>query len=161
MGAFTHISYILCIVWYTVKFKRLHTFLQHTRLRIHCVGEVWEPWRGRIILLTACLSQHWACICISFCFRELQRHRETIIQKLAVQKQQQISNEEEIITKAVAEHEAKQARERRKKEEKHAAVMNSIAAHRESVVNKLVLIYNFWCSGSSKLCLVMNAWLFD
>ncbi|XP_050974507.1 cilia- and flagella- associated protein 210 [Labeo rohita] len=66
-------------------------------------------------------------------FRELQRHRETIIQKLAVQKQQQISNEEEIIAKAVAEREAKQAREQREKEEKHAAMLNSIAAHRESM----------------------------
>uniref|UniRef100_A0A8C1PC57 Trichohyalin-plectin-homology domain-containing protein n=1 Tax=Cyprinus carpio TaxID=7962 RepID=A0A8C1PC57_CYPCA len=66
-------------------------------------------------------------------FSELQRHRETIIQKLAVQKQQQISNEEEIIAKAVAEHEAKQAREQREKEEKHAAMLNSITAHRESM----------------------------
>ncbi|XP_052422203.1 cilia- and flagella- associated protein 210-like [Carassius gibelio] len=65
-------------------------------------------------------------------FREIQRQRETIIQKLAVQKQKQISNEEEIIAKAVAEREAKQAREQREKEEKHAAVLNSIAAHRQS-----------------------------
>ncbi|XP_016414138.1 coiled-coil domain-containing protein 173-like [Sinocyclocheilus rhinocerous] len=64
---------------------------------------------------------------------ELQRHRETIIQKLAVQKQQQISNEEELIVKAVAEREAKQAREQREKGEKHAAMLNSIAAHRESM----------------------------
>ncbi|KAF4108746.1 cilia- and flagella- associated protein 210 [Onychostoma macrolepis] len=69
-------------------------------------------------------------------FRELQRHRETIIQKLAVQKQQQISNEEEIIAKAVAEREAKLAREQREKEEKHAAMLNSIAAHRESMRKK-------------------------
>uniref|UniRef100_A0A8C1TSD0 Coiled-coil domain containing 173 n=1 Tax=Cyprinus carpio TaxID=7962 RepID=A0A8C1TSD0_CYPCA len=66
-------------------------------------------------------------------FRELQRHRETIIQKLAVQKQQQVSNEEEIIVKAVAEREAKEAREQREKEEKHAAMLSSIAAHRESM----------------------------
>ncbi|XP_016118652.1 coiled-coil domain-containing protein 173-like, partial [Sinocyclocheilus grahami] len=66
-------------------------------------------------------------------FRELQRHRETIIQKLAVQKQQQVSNEEEITAKAVAEREAKQVREQREKEEKHAAMLNSITAHRESM----------------------------
>ncbi|XP_055072333.1 cilia- and flagella- associated protein 210 [Misgurnus anguillicaudatus] len=64
-------------------------------------------------------------------FRELQRHREAIIEKLAVQKQEQTSNEEEIIAKAVAEREARQAREQREKEEKHAAMMKSIAAHRE------------------------------
>ncbi|XP_048050569.1 protein CFAP210 [Megalobrama amblycephala] len=66
-------------------------------------------------------------------FRGLQRHRETIIQKLAVQKQQEISNEEEIIAKAVAEREARQAREQREKEEQHAAMLKSIAAHRESM----------------------------
>ncbi|XP_059418502.1 cilia- and flagella- associated protein 210 [Carassius carassius] len=66
-------------------------------------------------------------------FREVQRHRETIIQKLAVQKQQQVSNEEEIIAKAVAEREAKQAREQHEKKEKHAAMLNSITAHRESM----------------------------
>lgn len=65
-------------------------------------------------------------------FRELQRHRETIIQKLAVQKQQEINNEEEIIAKAVAEREARQTQEQREKEEKHAAMLKSIAAHRES-----------------------------
>ncbi|XP_065107478.1 cilia- and flagella- associated protein 210 [Paramisgurnus dabryanus] len=64
-------------------------------------------------------------------FRELQRHREAIIEKLAVQKQEQTSNEEEIMAKAIAEREARQAREQREKEEKHAAMMKSIAAHRE------------------------------
>lgn len=87
------------------------------------------------------LSQNWACICLSFRFRELQRHRETIIQKLAVQKQQEISNEEEIIAKAVAEREARQAREQREKEEQHAAMLKSIAAHRESMVNELILLF--------------------
>ncbi|XP_051566870.1 cilia- and flagella- associated protein 210 [Myxocyprinus asiaticus] len=66
-------------------------------------------------------------------FRDLQRRRQTIIEKLAAQKQEQISNEEEIIAKAVSEHEARQAREQREKEEKHAAMLNSIATHREAV----------------------------
>jgi len=83
------------------------------------------------------LSQNWDCICLSFCIRELQRHRETIIQKLAVQKQEEINNEEEIIAKAVAEREARLARVQREKEEKHAAMLKSIASHRESMVNDL------------------------
>ncbi|KAG1945095.1 hypothetical protein F2P79_013950 [Pimephales promelas] len=70
-------------------------------------------------------------------FRELQRHRETIIQKLAVQKQEEINNEEEIIAKAVAEREARQARVQREKEEKHAAMLKSIASHRESMRQEL------------------------
>ncbi|XP_056123862.1 trichohyalin-like [Rhinichthys klamathensis goyatoka] len=65
-------------------------------------------------------------------FRERQRHRETVIQQLAVQKQEKISNEEDIIAKAVAEREARRARVQREKEEKHAAMLKSISAHRES-----------------------------
>ncbi|XP_002663472.1 cilia- and flagella- associated protein 210 isoform X1 [Danio rerio] len=66
-------------------------------------------------------------------FRELQRHRETIIQKLAVQKQQLISNEEEIIAKAVSEREERLTREQQEKEKKHTDMLNAIAAHRESM----------------------------
>ncbi|XP_052004775.1 cilia- and flagella- associated protein 210 [Xyrauchen texanus] len=66
-------------------------------------------------------------------FRDLQRHRQAIFEKLAAQKQEQISNEEEIIAKAVSEREARLAREQREKEEKHAAMLNSIATHREAM----------------------------
>ncbi|XP_056123857.1 cilia- and flagella- associated protein 210-like [Rhinichthys klamathensis goyatoka] len=65
-------------------------------------------------------------------FRERQRLRGTVIQQLAVQKQEKISNEEDIIAKAVAEREARRARVQREKEEKHAAMLKSISAHRES-----------------------------
>lgn len=63
------------------------------------------------------------------------------MQKLAVQKQEDISNEEEIIAKAVAEREAKQARVQREEEERRAAMLDSIAAHRESKVNDLFLVF--------------------
>ncbi|KAI4873058.1 hypothetical protein NFI96_025480 [Prochilodus magdalenae] len=66
-------------------------------------------------------------------FREMQRHREAITERLAVQHQEQTTNEEEMIAKAVAEAEAKQARHQREKDEKKAAMHNSIAAHREAM----------------------------
>ncbi|KAK7127216.1 hypothetical protein R3I94_018409 [Phoxinus phoxinus] len=65
-------------------------------------------------------------------FRERQRQREALIHNLAVQKQEKISNEEDVIAKAVAEREARRARVKREKEEKNAAMWNSISAHRES-----------------------------
>ncbi|KAI7808514.1 cilia- and flagella- associated protein 210 isoform X1 [Triplophysa rosa] len=64
-------------------------------------------------------------------YRELQRHRETIIEKLAALKQEQTNNEDERIAKAVAEREARQIREQQRKEAKHTAMLNSITAHRE------------------------------
>ena len=67
------------------------------------------------------------------------------MQKLAVQKQEDIDllrkNEEQSIAKAVAEHEAKQARVKCEKEEKHPAMLESIAAHRESKVHELFLMF--------------------
>lgn len=75
---------------------------------------------------------------VPFCFRELQRHREAIIEKLAALKQEQTDNEDERIAKAVAEREARQIREQREKEEKHKAMLNSITAHREITVNTFI-----------------------
>lgn len=77
---------------------------------------------------------------VSVCFRELQRHREAIIEKLAAQKREQINNEDERIAKAVAKREARQIREQREKEAKHAAMLNSITAHREITVNTFIQI---------------------
>lgn len=75
---------------------------------------------------------------VSVCFRELQRHRENIIEKLAALKQEQTNNEDERIAKAVAEREARQIREQQKKEAKHTAMLNSITAHREITVNLFI-----------------------
>ncbi|XP_066497266.1 cilia- and flagella- associated protein 210 [Hoplias malabaricus] len=66
-------------------------------------------------------------------FREVQRHREAIIERLAVQRQEQTSNEEELISKAVAEAEARQAQQQHEKQEKKAAMLKSIAEHREAM----------------------------
>ena len=50
-------------------------------------------------------------------------------------------NGEQSIAKAVAEREAKRARVQREKEERRAAMLDSIAAHRESRVNDPFLMF--------------------
>ena len=66
------------------------------------------------------------------------------MQKLAVQKQEDIDRlrkkEEQNIAKADAEREAERARVQCKEEERRAAMLESIAAHRESRVNYLFLM---------------------
>ncbi|XP_072541167.1 cilia- and flagella- associated protein 210 [Salminus brasiliensis] len=69
-------------------------------------------------------------------FRGIQRHREAIIERLAAQRQEQTSNEEELISKAVAEAEAKRVRQQREKDEMKAAMLKSIAAHREATLQE-------------------------
>ncbi|XDV51045.1 hypothetical protein PO909_019998 [Leuciscus waleckii] len=69
--------------------------------------------------------------------RERQRPRDTVVQKLAMQKQQEISHEDSSIAKVVAEREAEHARVQYEKEEKHAAMLDSIAAHRQSKTREL------------------------
>uniref|UniRef100_A0A4W4GRC6 Trichohyalin-plectin-homology domain-containing protein n=1 Tax=Electrophorus electricus TaxID=8005 RepID=A0A4W4GRC6_ELEEL len=66
-------------------------------------------------------------------FREFQRHREAITERLKAQHQEQTTNEEELIFKAVEEAEAKQAQQQREKDEKKAAMLKSIATHREAM----------------------------
>ncbi|XP_036429901.1 coiled-coil domain-containing protein 173 isoform X1 [Colossoma macropomum] len=66
-------------------------------------------------------------------FREMQRHREAIIERLSAQHQEQTTNEDNLISKAVAEAEAKRAQHQREKDAKKAAMLKSIAAHREAV----------------------------
>ncbi|XP_071330355.1 cilia- and flagella- associated protein 210 [Trachinotus anak] len=66
-------------------------------------------------------------------FREAQMQRERIMNKLTVAKQVQTVSEEQRIAKAVAEQDAKQARQHREEEEKRTAMLRSITAHRESM----------------------------
>ncbi|XP_027020132.2 protein CFAP210 isoform X2 [Tachysurus fulvidraco] len=70
-------------------------------------------------------------------FREVQRHREALVGKLAAYHQEQTTNEEELISKAAAEALAKQDKQQREKEEKKAAMLRSIAEHREAVQKEL------------------------
>uniref|UniRef100_W5KEG4 Cilia and flagella associated protein 210 n=1 Tax=Astyanax mexicanus TaxID=7994 RepID=W5KEG4_ASTMX len=69
-------------------------------------------------------------------FRGMQRHREAIIERLAAQRQEQTSNEEELISKAVAQAEAKRIRQQREMDGKKAAMVKSIAAHREATLQE-------------------------
>ncbi|KAI1898177.1 hypothetical protein AGOR_G00069660 [Albula goreensis] len=64
-------------------------------------------------------------------FREVQRHRETMTERLAAQLQERTCNEEELVAKAVTKREARLEREQRESEVKHKAMLDSIAAHRE------------------------------
>ncbi|KAG9340986.1 hypothetical protein JZ751_020180, partial [Albula glossodonta] len=64
-------------------------------------------------------------------FREVQRHREAMTERLAAQLQERTCNEEELVAKAVTKREARLEREQRESEVKHKAMLDSIAAHRE------------------------------
>lgn len=75
------------------------------------------------------------CVILIRCFREVQRHRQALVEKLAAFNEEQTINEEEVISKAAAEAEARLDKQQREKDEKKAAMLKSIAEHRESVVN--------------------------
>ncbi|XP_060784831.1 cilia- and flagella- associated protein 210 [Neoarius graeffei] len=70
-------------------------------------------------------------------FREFQRHREALVEKLAAYHQEKTINEEELISQAAAEAEAKQDKQHHEKEEKKAAMLKSIAEHRDAVQKEL------------------------
>lgn len=59
--------------------------------------------------------------------------------KLTVGQQQQTEDEEQRIAKAVAELDAKQAQRQWEEEEKKAAMLKSITAHREKMVTHVQL----------------------
>ncbi|KAB5577245.1 hypothetical protein PHYPO_G00207690 [Pangasianodon hypophthalmus] len=69
--------------------------------------------------------------------REVERHREAVFEKLSTYHQEQTKNEEERISKAAAEAEAKQDKQQREKDEKKAAMLKSISEHREAVQKEL------------------------
>ncbi|CAJ1079355.1 coiled-coil domain-containing protein 173 [Xyrichtys novacula] len=69
-------------------------------------------------------------------FNEAQERRERIMDKLTVRKQEQTTDEEERIAKAVAEQEAKQARQQQEENEKRTKMLESIAAHRELTIKE-------------------------
>ncbi|KAK2839774.1 hypothetical protein Q5P01_013514 [Channa striata] len=64
-------------------------------------------------------------------FREAQKQRESIMNKLTMKQREQMVSEDERIAKAVAEWDAKQAQQQREEDEKRTAMIKSIAAHRE------------------------------
>ena len=68
-------------------------------------------------------------------------HREKIMNKLTVTQQEQTVSEEQRIAKAVAEQDAKQAQQRIEEEEKKAAMLKSITAHREFVVTDVQMLH--------------------
>ncbi|XP_030642515.1 coiled-coil domain-containing protein 173 [Chanos chanos] len=65
-------------------------------------------------------------------FREVQKHREAITDKLAGQQQEQASNEEELIARAVAERDARLARKQQQEDKKQAEMLKSITDHRKA-----------------------------
>ncbi|CAB1328481.1 unnamed protein product, partial [Coregonus sp. 'balchen'] len=65
-------------------------------------------------------------------FREVQMHRERIMNKLAAQQQEQTDNEE-LIAKAIAQRDARQAQQQKEKDDKRMAMLDSIASHREAM----------------------------
>ncbi|XP_071394222.1 cilia- and flagella- associated protein 210 [Centroberyx affinis] len=66
-------------------------------------------------------------------FREAQVHRDRIMDKLTATLQEQTINEEERVTKAVAERDAQLAQQQQDEEEKKAAMLKSITVHREAM----------------------------
>ena len=76
------------------------------------------------------------CFC---CFsrlllRVVQIHKDMITEDLATQYKEQEANEEELIAKAVAEQEGKLETQQKEKAERKALVVDSIASHREAMV---------------------------
>ncbi|XP_061091732.1 cilia- and flagella- associated protein 210 isoform X2 [Conger conger] len=69
-------------------------------------------------------------------FRELQTHKEKMVERLAAQLQEKASNDEELIANAVTVQEARLEREQRENEAKKKAMLDSITAHREAVQQK-------------------------
>ncbi|KAM9487155.1 cilia- and flagella- associated protein 210 [Clarias gariepinus] len=69
--------------------------------------------------------------------REVQKHREAFVEKLAAYHQEQATNKEELISKAAAESEAKQDKQQREMDKKKAAMLKKIAEHREAVQKEL------------------------
>ncbi|XP_010889224.1 coiled-coil domain-containing protein 173 [Esox lucius] len=66
-------------------------------------------------------------------YREVQMHRERVLNKLAAQQKEQKNNEEEIIAKAVAQQDARLAQQQNEKEARRMTMLNAIASHREAM----------------------------
>uniref|UniRef100_A0A3P9N694 Cilia and flagella associated protein 210 n=1 Tax=Poecilia reticulata TaxID=8081 RepID=A0A3P9N694_POERE len=66
-----------------------------------------------------------------FSFSEVQQRRERILNKLTATQQEQATNEEQRIAKALAEWDARQAQLQLEEERKKSETLKSIAAHRE------------------------------
>ncbi|XP_043987391.1 coiled-coil domain-containing protein 173 isoform X3 [Gambusia affinis] len=69
-------------------------------------------------------------------FSEVQQQRERILNKLTDTQQEQATNEEQRIAKALAEWDARQAQLQQKEERKKSEMLKSIAAHRELLRNE-------------------------
>ncbi|GAA6095616.1 protein CFAP210-like isoform X1 [Tachysurus ichikawai] len=70
-------------------------------------------------------------------FRETQRNRQVVADKLAAYLEQPGINEEELISRAAAEAVAKQDKRQHEKEEQQAVMLRSIAEHREAMEKQL------------------------
>lgn len=60
-------------------------------------------------------------------------HRGGIMNELAAKQQEQTDNEE-LIAKAIAQQDARQAQQQKEKDDKRMAMLDSIASHREAMV---------------------------
>ncbi|KAM3608411.1 uncharacterized protein V6R79_024665 [Siganus canaliculatus] len=69
-------------------------------------------------------------------FREAQERRDRIMDKLTVTYQEQSSNEEQRMAKAITEQDAKLAQKQREEQEKRAGMLKSISAHRELMLQE-------------------------
>ncbi|XP_034549062.1 coiled-coil domain-containing protein 173 [Notolabrus celidotus] len=69
-------------------------------------------------------------------FNEAQACKESIMDKLTIQQQELTDSEDTRIAKAVAEQEAKQARQQQEEWEKKAKMLESIAVHRELMIKE-------------------------
>lgn len=79
-------------------------------------------------------------VCLFFP-REAQLHREKILNKLTTEQQEETAGEEERIAKAVAEWSARQAQLQKEEEERKAAMLKSIAEHRDHMVTRVCCRY--------------------
>lgn len=76
--------------------------------------------------------------------REAQVVKDRIREKLSAQQQEHTINEELLISKAVAEQEAKRVQQQREEDEGRAAMLDSITTHREAIVKHAALENIHW-----------------
>ncbi|XP_018585174.2 coiled-coil domain-containing protein 173-like [Scleropages formosus] len=65
-------------------------------------------------------------------FREVQQHKEAMLESLTVRQKEEVSNEEELIANAIAQREARLAQEQKERDEKKMAMLSAITLHREA-----------------------------
>lgn len=138
-------DYVACFVdRVNVTFKHASEF-KHYNVKVHknildnCASTFGEgPFIGVMVSSPHTFgSSVYDYIFVLFHGREVQKHREAFVEKLAAYHQEQATNKEELISKAAAESEAKQDKQQREMDKKKAAMLKKIAEHREAVVNSI------------------------